>query len=89
MASASAATSSGLRAEEDRTRSPTQRVEVPTPSGLRAEGEPENEEAQEESDVVFETEFDNLAAKRTEGDQDMEVDQGISPKTTSEADQSA
>eukprot|EP00971_Amphidinium_carterae_P259787 5154484-Amphidinium_carterae.1 len=88
MGSATGASSSGLRAEEDHTRSPTQRVEVPTSSGLRAEGDQGNEEAQEESDVVFETEFDNLAAGRTEGHEDMEVDQDASPKATSEADQS-
>eukprot|EP00971_Amphidinium_carterae_P238980 4743914-Amphidinium_carterae.1 len=88
MAGASAATSSGLRAEEGRTGRPVQHVEVPTPSGLRAEGEPENEETHGDSDVVFETELDNLATARTEEHQEMEVDQGASPKATSDADQS-
>eukprot|EP00971_Amphidinium_carterae_P040415 793238-Amphidinium_carterae.2 len=79
-------TSSGLHAEEGVKAS----TSAATSSGLHAEEgrEPENEEAQEESDVYFETEFDNLAIGRTEGQQDMEVDQGASPKAPSEADQS-
>eukprot|EP00971_Amphidinium_carterae_P339324 6477056-Amphidinium_carterae.1 len=51
LAGASATTSSGLRAGEGRADEAMEQVEVPTPSGLRAGGEVENEDAHGDSDV--------------------------------------
>eukprot|EP00971_Amphidinium_carterae_P122762 2430166-Amphidinium_carterae.1 len=47
-----------------------------------------SETVPEEPDVVFETEFDRLAAERTGGPHNIEVDQGAIPKPASEVDQS-